>query len=221
MTLSDPFVAFDLETTGVDPFSDVPVSYAIVQPGFDCVGLVNPGRKIPEGASSIHGITDDHVKDSPLLADSVAFIVDTLNSLWQEGAIIVGMNVSYDLTMIDVLRRQLTNLSMPIGPILDVLVLDRHYDKWRKGKRNLTSLAKWYGVELTNAHSADADCYACLEILTKMRGRYPFNFSLKDNFLLREWYRDWLSGYSTYQEGLGKDPIPKGRYEWPVHSADA
>ena len=221
MTLLDPFIAFDLETTGVDPFSDVPVSYAIVSSYLKIVELINPGCSIPEGASAIHGITDDHVKDAIPLEQGVSFIVQAINTLWQDGAILVGMNVSYDLTMLDVLRRRYTELSMPIGPILDVLVLDRHYDKWRKGKRNLTSLAKWYGVELTNAHSADADCYACLDILTKMRGRYPFNFSLKDNAILRAWYRDWLSGYSTYQEGLGNAPIAKGRYEWPVHSADA
>jgi DNA polymerase III epsilon subunit-like protein len=219
MNLSDPFVAFDLETTGVDPFSDVPVSYAIVGGGLHYVDVVNPGIPIPQAASEIHGITDDKVKDGMSLAYATFVLVTTLTGVWQQGGILVGMNVSYDLTMLDTLAKKF-DLELPIGPILDILVLDRHYDKWRKGKRNLTSLSKWYGVELTNAHSADADCYACLEILTKMRGRYPFNFSLKGNDLLREWYQEWLSGFSTYQEGLGKDPIPKGRYEWPVHSAD-
>ena len=49
MTLLDPFVAFDLETTGVDPFSDVPVSYAIVSSDLKMVELINPGCSIPEG----------------------------------------------------------------------------------------------------------------------------------------------------------------------------
>lgn len=227
MTLNDPFVAFDLETTGVDPFSDVPVSYALVTreviTGSDypySVGYINPGISIPEAASAIHGITDDHVKDAMTLDYATQVLIDSLHAVWYDGRILVGMNVSYDLTMVDSLAKRF-GLHLNIGPVLDVLVLDRHYDKWRKGKRNLTSLAKWYGIELTNAHSADADCYACLEILTKMRRRYPFGFSLKDNAVLREWYREWLSSFSTYQEGLGNGPIPKGRYEWPVHSADA
>jgi DNA polymerase III subunit epsilon len=213
------FVAFDLETTGVDPFSDVPVSYAIVGEDYALVELVNPGRPIPSGASAIHGITDDMVANAISIDTAIELIVDSLHQLWDEHLVLVGMNVSYDLTIVATLAERL-QIPFKVGPVLDVLVLDRHYDKWRKGKRNLESLCKWYGVELKDAHSADADASACLEILTKMRGRYPFNFSLKGNDLLREWYRDWLGGYSRYLEGLGKAPIPSGRYEWPVHARD-
>src|SRR5580700_10696910 len=54
-------LGFDLETTGIDRFSDVPVSYALVRvEGAQVVQrdtwLVDPGREIPDGATAIHGI---------------------------------------------------------------------------------------------------------------------------------------------------------------------
>ena len=46
---------------------------------------------------------------------SINYIVDAINPYGKMVAILVGMNVSYDLTMLDDLRRRYTELSMPIG----------------------------------------------------------------------------------------------------------
>lgn len=43
--------------------------------------------------------------------------------------------------------------------IFDPMVLDRAFDKWRKGSRKLVDLAAFYGVPVElNAHDAEADC---------------------------------------------------------------
>jgi DNA polymerase-3 subunit epsilon len=60
-------LAFDFETTGVDRFTDVPVSYAMVTVvGGARVaissGLVDPGRDIPTGATEVHGITNERAR---------------------------------------------------------------------------------------------------------------------------------------------------------------
>jgi DNA polymerase III epsilon subunit-like protein len=208
------FVAFDLETTGIDPFTARPVSYAVVGPGLECVRLVDPGIPIPPSATAIHGITDSDASNGMPLDMAMSDLLDLLTDVWQAGGIIVGMNVSYDLTIVHTMCKYLHLPTPRIGPVLDVLVLDRHYNKWRKGSRNLGALCTYYGVSLVDAHTAKADAQACLDILHKMRGRYSFNISLKDNALLRGWYQEWLRGYALYS----KQVIPLGRYEWPVHS---
>ena len=65
--LSQRFIAFDTETTGVDSDNDLIISIAAVlyENGIETDSfytLVNPGRHIPEDATRINGITDDMAK---------------------------------------------------------------------------------------------------------------------------------------------------------------
>lgn len=63
-----PLAAFDTETTGVDVETDRIVSAAVVVQ--DAPGarprvsrwLVNPGVPVPEGATAVHGLTDEHLQ---------------------------------------------------------------------------------------------------------------------------------------------------------------
>lgn len=226
------YVGFDLETTGVSSFRDVPVSYGFVQHvqgvgGTSTLvesGYVNPGVAIPAGASAIHGITNDMVADAAILGDAVETIVAKLVSVWTSGGVIVGMNVGYDLTMVDSLCRRLGIPAIEergdIGGVMDILVLDRHFDKWRKGARKLTDLCWHYGVALDSAHSAAADAEASLLVFEAMVANLPEIAGIpvaEINATLRTWYQEWLSSFSTYLEKKGEAPIEAGRYEWPIH----
>jgi DNA polymerase III subunit epsilon len=229
------YVGFDLETTGVRSFLDVPVSFSFVERVDDGSrllsvfegSLVNPGREIPAGACAIHGITDDMVADAMPLVEALEVIVKKLFDVWREGGVIVGMNVSYDLTMVDSMCRRfgLAHLEQRgrIGTVMDVLVLDRHFDKWRKGSRKLTDLCRHYEVTLANAHSAAYDAEASLVVLETMRRRFPDLELLEGahaNMALRSWHREWLGSFSVYLEKKGESPISAGRYEWPIHTDD-
>jgi DNA polymerase III subunit epsilon len=229
------YVGFDLETTGVSSFLDVPVSYSFVERVEDGSrlfsvfegGLVNPGRAIPPGACAIHGITDDMVVDAMPVGEALEVIVKRLFDVWREGGVIVGMNVSYDLTMVDSMCRRLglvpLQLRGNIGGVMDVLILDRHFDKWRKGSRKLIDLCGHYEVTLSNAHSAAYDAEASLVVLETMRRRFPDLDLLEGahaNVALRSWYQEWLTSFSQYLEKKGESPISAGRYEWPIHVED-
>ena len=229
------YVGFDLETTGVSSFVDVPVSYSFVERVDDGSrlfsvfegGLVNPGRPIPPGACAIHGITDEMVIDAMPLAEALEVIAKRLFEVWRDGGVIVGMNVSYDLTMVDSMCRRLglvpLELRGHIGGVMDVLILDRHYDKWRKGSRKLVDLCGHYEVTLSNAHSAAYDAEASLVVLETMRRRFPDLDLLEGahaNVALRAWYQEWLTSFSRYLEKKGESPISAGRYEWPIHVDD-
>ncbi len=226
------YIGFDLETTGVSSFRDVPVSFGFVEHLHSAngtvarseSGFVNPGRAIPAGASAIHGITDAMVCDAPVLKDAVEEIAQRLTSIWSTGGVIVGMNVSYDLTMIDSLCQRLATATLEqrgaVGPVLDILILDRHFDKWRKGGRKLTDLCLHYGVTLVGAHSALEDADASLNVWEAIQVKYPEIREIPIstiNDTSRAWYQEWLASFSTYLEKKGEGPINTGRYEWPIH----
>jgi uncharacterized protein (DUF3820 family) len=93
-------VALDLETTGVDTETAKIVEIAFVHvddPSRFYSTRVNPGILIPDEASSIHGIYDSDVADSPLIEDvlsSAKTIVDTAEA-------VIGYNVFFDQQILD------------------------------------------------------------------------------------------------------------------------
>src|SRR5271157_1238225 len=64
---SGEVLGLDFETTGVDRFNDVPVSYALVLVVRGIVvtswsGLIDPGREIPAEATEVHGISTERAR---------------------------------------------------------------------------------------------------------------------------------------------------------------
>jgi DNA polymerase-3 subunit epsilon len=228
-------VGFDLETTGVNPFGDLPVSYGFVEQIDSVTGVefihessyVNPGVAIPEAATRVHGVTNEMVANALTLGEAHETIVERLHEVWRSGGAIVGMNISYDLTMVECLGAHLASTPLSqrgtIGPVFDVLIVDRHFDKWRKGPRKLPDLCANYDVELRNAHRASDDAEAALRVLAAQRQRYTMIDTLALDGLnehLRSWHREWLSSFSLYREKQGQSAINKGQYEWPIHRGE-
>ncbi len=229
------YLAFDLETTGVSSFTDAPVSFGFVE-RFEEAGeevtrndsvLVNPGRRIPAGASAIHGITNEMVADAIVLSEAAELMAERISSSWEKGAILVGMNVGYDLTMVNSLCRRLGQATFEerfgVGPVMDILVIDRHFDKWRKGPRKLGDLCRQYGVDTGDAHSALDDARAALGVFDVMRAKFAELDVIpmaEINGMLRGWYQEWLSSFSSYLVKRGDGPISAGRYEWPIQAGE-
>ena len=227
------FVGFDLETTGVSSFDDAPVSFGFVEHvtvGGEALtwsesDYVHPGVAIPTGATAVHGISDEMVRLATPLCEAVELLAARLIKVWSDEGVIVGMNVAYDLTMVESLCQR---LALPTlvdrggpGAVVDVLVVDRHFDKWRKGKRTLVDLCRHYDVALSDAHSALADADASLAVFEVQRARYGELTTLGVAELTatqRGWYREWLTSFSAYLEAKGDAPVARGRYEWPLHS---
>lgn len=51
-------------------------------------------------------------------------------------------------------------------------MLDKHLDRYRKGRRTLTDLCELYGVVLDGAHDAAADAAASLELVRAVGRRF-------------------------------------------------
>ncbi|MFF3996831.1 3'-5' exonuclease [Streptomyces cyaneofuscatus] len=180
-----PLVGFDLETTGTDVETDRIVTAALVRLDPDGTvaeqrtWLLDPGVAIPEQASAIHGIGTDHArKHGARAASAVAEIAHAVAEVLRSGVPLVVMNARYDLSLLDreCGRYGLDSVEQRIGgvpsPVIDPLVIDKHVDKYRKGKRALQALCEHYWVTLSDAHDATADAVAAVRVVRRMGERH-------------------------------------------------
>ncbi|MDO0928592.1 3'-5' exonuclease [Streptomyces sp. TG1A-8] len=180
-----PLAAFDTETTGVDVETDRIVSAAVVVQ--DAAGtrprvtrwLVNPGVPVPGAATAVHGLTEEQLQhDGRWPAPVMYEIAEQLVEHAALGRPLVVMNAPFDLTLLDreLRRHRASSLgrrfeTVPLR-VLDPRVLDRHLDRYRKGRRTLTDLCAHYEVPLEAAHDAAADALAALEVVRALGRRY-------------------------------------------------
>jgi DNA polymerase III subunit epsilon len=222
-------LGLDFETTGVDRFTDVPVSYALVSV-VDGVavrswsGLIDPGREIPPDATAVHGITTERARAQGMpLEAAIALVTDVVVAAGRRGVPVVGMRLDYDLTMLDVLGAKLSGRGLAAlgwsGPVLDAGVLDRHFDGDRKGRRTLGDLCAHYEVELDGAHDAWADAVASVRVLFALADRYD---ALRTADVERlheaqiEWHRQWTGNCEAWRVSQGLAPTDPRDYVWPV-----
>ncbi|MFI8231576.1 3'-5' exonuclease [Streptomyces sp. NPDC085900] len=180
-----PLAAFDTETTGVDVETDRIVSAAVVVQ--DAPGsrprvtrwLVNPGVPVPEAATQVHGLTDEHLQRNGRWPAPVMYeIAEVLAEQAAMNRPLVVMNAPFDLTLLDrELRRHRASsldrwLQASALRVLDPRVLDKHLDRYRKGRRTLTDLCAHYEVTLEGAHDAAADALAALDVVRALGRRF-------------------------------------------------
>jgi DNA polymerase-3 subunit epsilon len=222
-------LAFDLETTGVDKFSDVPVSFALITlVAGEVVGrrysIVDPGREIPEGASQIHGISTERARAEGVgLAEAVEEITAVLVSSSSRGVPVVGFNLSYDLTMVDSCNR--AQLSPGLvergwsGPVLDPLVIDRGLVRWRDTKRTLGDLCAAYGIVNDAAHDAQGDAIASAQLLSAIAHERPEVGGVDLDGLYEQeklWHKRWIGSFNDYLMRKGGKGVDDRDFEWPI-----
>ncbi|KWT60944.1 DNA polymerase III subunit epsilon [Streptomyces albus subsp. albus] len=179
-------VSFDLETTGTDVEHDRIVTAALIRLEADGrealreIWLLDPGVPVPEEAAAIHGMTTAHVRaHGRAAADGIEEITQSLAGALEAGIPLVVMNARYDLSLLDreCRRYGLRTLAERLGrrpaPVIDPLVLDKHVDPYRKGKRTLQALCLHYGVPLEAAHEAGADAVAAAGVARRIGERHP------------------------------------------------
>ena len=232
MTWSEgPLLGLDLESSGVDPLTAFPVSFALVQADEGKIisrryGLVNAGEPIPEEATKIHGITDADVQERGGPLDrSILGLVGSLVAASDSGVPVVGANVGpYDLTLLDACHRRLTGIGLREagwnGPVVDIMVIDRALDKFRKGPRKLSNLCEHYGINLANAHHAGADAEAAVLIALALAKRYPTQVGNVELDMLHVqqvgWRRAWAKDFSDYRVRKGEPPLDESAGDWPL-----
>jgi hypothetical protein len=149
---------FDIESTGVDVESARVVTATVAQivPGSETLvssHLIAVDVDIPEAATAVHGITTEHARENGKpAAEVLEAVAAQLAEVMANGIPVVGMNLQYDFTLLDrELRRNGlatldARLGRPIGPVVDVFVIDKALDKYRKGGRKLVDMCATYGA---------------------------------------------------------------------------
>ncbi|WP_367270862.1 ATP-dependent RecD-like DNA helicase [uncultured Eubacterium sp.] len=152
------YVIFDLETTGISPnYDEVIEISALKVKGGEVVDefntLVNPGRKIPFGATKVNGITNAMVAEAPAFSHVLAEFLD-----FTEGLVLVGHNIArFDMKFIWRDAEQYFG-EIPQNNYVDTLqVARKHLPKMEHHR--LVDLAEHYGISSEGAHRALNDCY--------------------------------------------------------------
>lgn len=171
LQLTRPIAVIDLETTGINIGSDRIVEIAIIKILPDGTRqvkrkLINPQMPIPKGASDVHGITDEMVKDAPTFkqaANEIKQFIDNCD--------LAGYNSNrFDVPM---LVEEFLRIGMEIT-IDGKRLVDVQRIFHMMEQRTLSAAYKFYCQKtLEGAHSAEVDASATWEVLEAQIERYP------------------------------------------------
>jgi DNA polymerase-3 subunit epsilon len=171
LKLKKPLAVFDLETTGTNISRDriVEISIAKAMPDGSVeikTKRINPEMPIPIESSLIHGIYDEDVKDEPTFRQMAKSMAQFL-----QGCDLAGFNSNrFDIPMLveEFLRVDSSLFDVKNRKFVDVQRIFHQMEP-----RTLSAAYKFYcDKTLDNAHSAEADTLATLEVLNDQIARY-------------------------------------------------
>ena len=200
LKLARPLIFFDLETTGTSISSDRIVEISVVKVFPDgrkqvTTRRVNPQMPIPPGASEVHGIYDKDIENEP------AFELIAMNLFnYFADCDLAGYNIiKFDIPLL-IAEFQRSNLTFSTE---NRRVIDVFNIFCKKFPRNLTAAYDFFcGKTLENAHSAEADTLATLEILEGQLKMYP------------DLPRD-VAGLDEFSDMSDPNAVDKGgRFKW-------
>lgn len=170
LNLTRPLAFFDLETTGVNVAEDRIVEISIIKLNPDgseevYTRLVNPGIPIPTEAAAIHGISNEKVANEPSFKELSAEIRSFIGN-----ADLSGYNcLKFDVPLlVEEFLRNNEDIEMKGRKVVDVQNIFHKLEQ-----RTLVAAYKFYcNGDLTNAHSAEADTRATMEVLLAQVDKY-------------------------------------------------
>lgn len=170
LNLKRPIAFFDLETTGTNPVKDRIIEIAVVKLLPDgsresWVKRINPEMPIPPESSEIHGIYDKDVAAAPTFSN----IAHELKQFLQ-GCDMGGYNSNqFDLPL---LAESFLRANVPVD-FRKRKKVDVQQVFFKKEARTLSAAMKFYcQKELTDAHSAEADVNATIDVLEAQLDKY-------------------------------------------------
>jgi DNA polymerase-3 subunit epsilon len=169
LNLKTPLCFFDLETTGINISTDRIIEIAVIKmmPNGEVhrkTNLVNPTIPIPAESTAIHGISNEDVADKPKFKELAKEYAK-----FMEGADLSGFNIlKFDVpVLVEEFLRAEVEFDYTRKRIVDSQKIFHLMEK-----RNLAAALRFYCQrEMTNAHSAESDAEASMDILlAQVRG---------------------------------------------------
>jgi len=170
LQLKRPIIFFDLETTGTDTARDriVELAFVKINPNGSrekFIRRINPEMPISAESTSIHGITNEDVKDEPVFK----MIAHELYN-WMRGADLGGYNsAKFDLPL---LAEEFLRAGIDID-FTERSMVDVQQIFFKMEARTLSAAYAFYcNKELNNAHNAEADINATIDVFEAQLERY-------------------------------------------------
>lgn len=231
-----PLLSLDTETTGVSVFEDRIVTCNITydSPGrepYIADWMINPGVEIAEGASAVHGITNEIAQAQGGVPFEVLTNIAHHLRNWEElGYPIVIYNASFDASLLVVeFDRHRIDQPTTFSRVIDPLVLDKALDPYRKGSRKLIDTARHYGVTLNeeDAHSADFDSMASVQVARAIGRKYEIDAPVEEVHAMQVQAKaKQASSFQRYlrskkdEHGNLIDPYAVINDEWPIQTRE-
>lgn len=181
LQLNRPIIFFDIEATGLQVASDRIVELCYIKVYPDQKKEVetlrfNPGIHISAEATAVNGIHDEDVKDCPAFRDMAASLADIFKD-----CDLAGFNSNY--FDIPLLYEEFVRAGVDFD-LSGIRFVDVQGIFHKMEKRDLTAAYKFYcGKNLAEAHTAQADTEATLEVLEAQLDRYPESLHNNVDFL--------------------------------------
>ena len=212
ISLTKPLCVFDLETTGINVVHDRIVEICIIKVNIDNTEItkvwrINPTIPIPEVTTAIHGITDEMVKDCPTFQEQAKEILTFIKN-----CDLAGFNSNkFDIPL---LAEEFLRADVEID-MHKVYAVDVQNIFHQKEQRNLSAALRFYcDTELVNAHNAEADVRATLDVLKAQLDRYddlPKNIGELAEYSKRYKAADF-AGFITFNE-KNEEQFSFGKYK--------
>ena len=167
------FIAFDTETTGLDPASGRIVEIGAVK--FDRRGviarynvLINPEMPMPEEAGKVNGITDEMLKDKPLIAAVFPDFFDFIGM-----GVLVAHNAPFDINYVNAELKRAGKTPLT-NKVVDTRIFAKEVFPGLSSYA-LQDLAVQFGITALAAHRAEDDARVCMELFEKILSRFLKN----------------------------------------------
>jgi DNA polymerase III subunit epsilon len=158
-------IYYDTETTGIKPGKDRIIEIAAIDPtlGREFCTFTNPECPIPAESTAITQITDEMVKDAPLIREALSAFAEFCSG---DVVLIAHNNDAFDKIFLE-LEFERAGLRMPQWRFIDSL-------KWARKYRNdlprhsLQFLREVYGITANQAHRALDDVIVLQKVFSSM-----------------------------------------------------
>lgn len=162
------FVAFDTETTGLNPSEGdeiIQIGAVRVVNGRllhnECIDqLVNPQRPVPKSSVQIHGIDPELLPSQPTITQ----ILPGFHT-FVDDSVLVAHNAAFDMRFLQ-LKEDVTGLHFG-NPVLDTLLLSSVVHPNQEG-HSLDAIAERFNITIVGRHTALGDALVTAEILLKL-----------------------------------------------------
>ena len=158
-------IYYDTETTGVKAGKDRIIEIAAFDPTHErtfCT-FINPECPIPAESTAICHITDQMVKDAPLIKEALQSFVEFCSG---DVVLIAHNNDAFDQLFLQAEFKR-AELTMPDWRFIDSLKWSRKYRN-DLPRHSLQSLREVYGITANQAHRALDDVLVLHQVFSKM-----------------------------------------------------